>query len=110
MRDGNVASRIRESILRVLCEEGYVLAYETIENPSFQLVGVSLKYTKEGRGVISEIHRVSRPGKRIYSSICSLSGYYNHMGIYILSTSRGVISDRTARVLGVGGEVLCKVF
>ena len=69
-----------------------------------------LKYSKTGEPVISEIHRVSKPGKRCYSSIKNLPGYFNNMGIYILSTSRGVMSDKKAKSLNVGGEVICKVF
>ena len=63
-----------------------------------------------GDPAISEIHRVSKPGKRMYYAISDLPGYYNNMGIHILSTSSGVMSDREAKKLNVGGEVICKVF
>ncbi|CAN0566447.1 unnamed protein product, partial [Ectocarpus sp. 12 AP-2014] len=71
---------------------------------------VSLKYSRLGDPAISEIHRVSKPGKRMYYAISDLPGYYNNMGIHILSTSSGVMSDREAKKLNVGGEVICKVF
>ena len=75
-----------------------------------RVIDISLKYSRVGEPAISEIHRVSKPGKRIYSSINDLPGYFNNMGIHILSTSHGVMSDRQAKKVNVGGEVICKVF
>ena len=71
---------------------------------------VLLKYSSIGDPAICQIHRVSKPGKRIYSSINSLPGYFNNMGIHVLSTSQGVMSDREAKKRNIGGEVICKVF
>ncbi|WP_316355012.1 30S ribosomal protein S8 [Candidatus Trichorickettsia mobilis] len=103
-------SKIKCAILDVLVAEGYVKGYEVSTNDNIGCIEVELKYSSSGKPVISEIHRVSKPGKRVYSSIDKLKGYYNNMGIYILSTSKGVISDREAHHLKIGGEIVCKVF
>lgn len=104
-------SKLKIAILEVLKEEGYVAAYNVVENKSnMRTIEVDLKYSVEGRPAIREIKKVSTPGKRIYSAVNDLADYYSGMGIYILSTSKGVISDRQARQLGIGGEVICKVF
>jgi small subunit ribosomal protein S8 len=76
----------------------------------FREIQVSLKYSEVGKSAIIEIDRVSKPGKRMYSSISDLKEYYKGLGVYILSTSKGVVSDRDAVKFGVGGEVMCKVF
>jgi small subunit ribosomal protein S8 len=103
-------SRMRCSILDVLKEEGYIKDYKVAHEGNKGQIEVDLGYSNVGGPVIREIHRVSKPGKRVYSSINKLKGYYNNMGIYILSTSKGVLSDRAAHRLGVGGEIICKVF
>lgn len=104
------SSKAKQAILDVLIEEGYIASYNIKKGNSFDILEVVLKYSKTGEPVISELKKVSKPGKRIYTSIGDLPEYYNGMGIYILFTSKGVISDRVARSLGVGGEVVCKVF
>ncbi len=94
----------------MLLEEGYIKDFSEIESDSYpKLVKVSLKYYK-GAPVISEIKRVSKPGCRCYSSLSNLREVYGGLGISILSTSAGVISDRVARKVRLGGEVLCRVF
>ncbi|MDF2965578.1 MAG: rpsH [Rickettsiaceae bacterium] len=104
-------SKMKVNILDVLVEEGFVESYEVTNlGNNKKNIEVSLKYFNYGKPVIQKIIRESKPGKRMYSSIESLKGYYNNMGIYILSTSKGVLSDKRARQLGVGGEVICKVF
>ncbi|MES2215023.1 MAG: 30S ribosomal protein S8 [Pseudomonadota bacterium] len=104
-------SKMKCDVLEVLREEGYISSYNIIDTePKKSAIEVSLKYSAQGKPAIQEIQKVSKPGKRIYSSIGSLAGHYNGMGIYILSTSKGVLSDRQARQLCVGGEVICKVF
>ena len=102
-------SNLKFAILKVLKEEGYISDYNKNVDTGKPYIDVELKYC-DAIGVIKEIHKVSKPGKRIYSSIKDLVGYYNNMGIYILSTPSGVLSDREARQKNVGGEVLCKVF
>lgn len=102
------ASKKKMAVLDVLKDEGYVGDYSVDETGRW--INLNLKYSRVGDPAICEIHRVSKPGRRVYSAISDLKGYYNNMGIYILSTSKGVISDRTARKHNVGGEVICKVF
>lgn len=103
-------SKLKESVLMVLKEEGYISGYTIQDAQSFKELDVFLKFSNAGKGVISEIKRVSTPGKRVTSSIKDLPTNYNGLGIYVLTTSKGVVSDRKARQLGVGGEVICKVF
>ena len=103
-------SKKKCAILDVLKTEGYIKDYRVTFVGNIGQIEVDLKYSANGSSVICEINRVSKPGKRIYSSIDELKGYYNSMGIYILSTSKGVVSDREAHQLGIGGEIICKVF
>jgi len=101
-------SNLKCAVLDVLKSEGFILGYtKDIEK---RAINISLKYSRVGEPAISEVHKVSKPGKRIYSSIEDLPGYFNNMGIHILSTSHGVMSDRQAKKENVGGEVICKVF
>ncbi|ABV76580.1 30S ribosomal protein S8 [Rickettsia rickettsii] len=104
------SSKIKTSILDVLQKEGYIKDYITTQKNNISYTEVALKYSVNGDASICEIHRVSKPGKRVYSAIKDLKGYYNNMGIYILSTPYGVMSDREAHIKNVGGEVICKVF
>lgn len=101
-------SNLKCAVLDVLKSEGFIVGYtKDIEK---RAINISLKYSRIGEPAISEVHKVSKPGKRIYSSIEDLPGYFNNMGIHILSTSHGVMSDRQAKKENVGGEVICKVF
>ena len=103
-------SRLRANVLDVLKDEGYIRGYSVTEfgngRTDFE---IELKYF-DGQPVIREITRVSTPGRRIYSGIADLPRIYNGLGIAILSTPRGVMSDNEARAAKVGGEVLCRVF
>jgi small subunit ribosomal protein S8 len=104
------ASKLRANVLEVLKREGYIRGFSSAEVRSgVAEISIELKY-HEGEPVIREIHRVSTPGRRVYSKIKDLPKVYNGLGISILSTPRGVMSDAEARVANVGGEVLCKVF
>ena len=104
------ASKLRANVLEVLQREGFIRGYEAYEvRPGINELRIELKY-HEGTPVIKEISRVSKPGRRVYSKIKDLSKVYNGLGISILSTPRGVMSDHEARQANVGGEVLCKVF
>jgi small subunit ribosomal protein S8 len=104
------ASKQRVNVLEVLKAEGYIRDYSVskTENGLGELT-IELKYA-EGRPAIREISRVSRPGRRVYSKIKDVPRVYNALGISILSTPRGVMSDRAAREANVGGEILCRVF
>jgi small subunit ribosomal protein S8 len=104
------ASKIRANVLEVLQREGYIRGYSRAEvRPGVAELKIELKYV-DGEPVIREITRVSKPGRRIYSRIADLPRIYNGLGIAILSTPRGVMSDNEARAANVGGEVLCRVF
>ena len=104
------ASNLRVKMLDVLKREGYIRNYERYNvRTGIDEVRIELKYY-EGEPVIKEISRISRPGQRVYSSIKDLPKVYNGLGISILSTPRGVMSDAEARAANVGGEVLCQVF
>ena len=104
------ASMLRGAVLDVLKREGFIRGYAAAESdtgkPAFS---IELKY-HEGRPVIAELKRVSKPGRRVYSGIKDLPRVYGGLGISILSTPRGVLSDNEARKHNVGGEVLCRVF
>jgi small subunit ribosomal protein S8 len=112
-RKGNItspASKMRENVLSVLEREGYIRGFERYNlRPGIDELRIDLKYD-DGEPVINRITRVSKPGRRIYAKIKDLPRVYNGLGISILSTPRGVMSDQEARAANVGGEVLCQVF
>ena len=104
------ASKLRQRVLDVLQDEGYIRGYSLVEQPGeFPIFEIELKYF-DGEPVIAEIARVSKPGRRVYSSIKDLKPIKNGLGISILSTPKGVMSDAAARDQNVGGEVLCRVY
>ena len=101
------SSKLRIRVLEVLINEGFIRGYTEVEKDGHK--NIDLKYY-EGQPVISEIKRVSKPGRRVYSSVSDIPLVRNGLGISILSTSKGVMSDNSARSENVGGEVLCRVF
>ena len=104
------ASKIRANVLEVLQREGYIRGYKREDKGSGMAeLTIELKYV-DGEPVIREITRISKPGRRVYSRISDLPRVYNGLGISILSTPRGVMSDNEARAANVGGEILCRVF
>lgn len=104
------ASKLRANVLDVLRREGFIRGYAREElKPGIARLRIELKYN-EGEPVIKEITRVSRPGRRVYSKIRELPRVYSGLGVSILSTPQGVMSDVEARAANVGGEVLCRVF
>jgi len=104
------SSKLRMNVLEVLKREGYIRGYSEEElRPGVRNLRIELKY-HEGEPVIRTIDRVSKPGRRVYSKIADLPRVKNGLGISILSTPRGVLSDTEARAANVGGEVLCQVF
>ena len=102
-------SKLRERVLEVLAKEGYIRSFATIEKDGKSEIEVELKYF-DGAPVIKEMTRVSKPGRRVYASVDTLPSVFNGLGISILSTPKGVMSDSDARAQNVGGEVLCTVF
>ena len=104
------ASKLRAWVLDVLADEGYIRGYEKSETDNGQgELTISLKYF-EGTPVIREIKRVSKPGRRVYMSVKEIPVVRNGLGVSIVSTPKGVMSDAAARSANVGGEVLCTVF
>jgi len=104
------ASKLKIEVARILKEEGYIQTYKLVEeSKTHKVLRVFLKYTPERKSVISDLRRVSRPGKRLYVGAAEIRAVMGGMGTSILSTPRGVMSGRAARKAGVGGEVLCEV-
>jgi small subunit ribosomal protein S8 len=102
-------SKICTGIAQVLKEEGYIDDFDVIEDAQQGQIRVKLKYSMAGEKVIHEIDRASKPGRRIYRGVGDLPRILNGMGIAVVSTSKGVMSDRKAREQNVGGELLCTV-
>lgn len=104
------ASKLRANVLEVLKREGYIRDFSLQKKQTGMAeINIELKYA-EGQPAIRKIERISKPGRRVYSQIKSVPKVYNGLGISILSTPRGVLSDKEAREANVGGEVLCRVF
>ena len=104
------ASRLRERVLEVLQSEGFIRGFTTVAQGGGKAeIEIELKYF-DGAPVIRELQRVSKPGRRVYASVETLPTVFNGLGISILSTPKGVMSDAEARTQNVGGEVLCTVF
>ena len=103
------ASNICEGIAAVLKQEGYIKDYDRIDDGKQGILRIFLKYDTEGQPVISEIMRTSKPGRRLYSAVDELPHVLGGRGIAIVSTSKGVMSDRSCREANVGGEILCTV-
>lgn len=108
-------SKIKAEIARILKEEGFIEGYEVVESdkPGMQILRVKIKYVGERRersAVITGLERVSRPGRRVYTQKTDIPWVLAGMGIAILSTPKGVMTGQRARQLGIGGEILCKVW
>jgi small subunit ribosomal protein S8 len=103
------ASKFADGVCRVLKEEGYILDCKRIEDTKQGLLRIYLKYGSTGEDVITEIKRVSKPGRRVYRNVNDLPRPMNGLGISVVSTSKGVLSDRQCRQEKVGGEVICIV-
>ena len=104
------ASNMKKAIAEILFNEGYIKAYEEIKNENQGIIRVSLKYTEKGKKVISGLKRISKPGLRVYASKEELPRVLNGLGIALISTSKGIMTDKKARELGVGGEVLAYIW
>jgi small subunit ribosomal protein S8 len=102
-------SRLRESLLEVLKNEGYIRGYAVVEKDGRSEIEIELKYF-DGEPVIREIERVSKPGRRVYTSVKNMPRINNGLGVTIVSTPKGVMADHDARDANVGGEILCTVF
>jgi small subunit ribosomal protein S8 len=102
-------SRLRESVLEVLKTEGYIRGYAVVEKDGRSEIEIELKYF-DGEPVIREIARVSKPGRRVYTSVKNMPRINNGLGVTIVSTPKGVMAAHEARDANVGGEILCTVF
>ena len=105
------SSKMKEAITKILCEKGYILSYKVVEGTPYNTIKIALKYHPEtNMAAIKKIERISTPGLRQYAGVEDMPRVLNGLGIAILSTSKGVITDKEARELGIGGEVLCYVY
>jgi small subunit ribosomal protein S8 len=103
-------SKVKRGLAEVLKREGYIWGWQEVESEPVAQLRIELKYGPNGERVIRHLKRVSKPGRRVYSPASSLRPVLNGLGISIISTSRGVISDREARQRNLGGEVLCELW
>lgn len=104
------ASNMKKSIADILFKEGYIAAYEEIENSNQGIIRITLKYDEKGARVIDGLKRISKPGLRVYASKEELPKVLNGLGIALISTSKGIKTDKEARQEGLGGEVLAYVW
>ncbi len=102
-------SRVKSSIAKVLKEEGYIADFKTEAGEPYVNLEIELKY-HEGQPVIEELQRISKPGRRVYAAKDELPSIRGGMGVAIVSTSQGIMSEKAARAAGTGGEVLCSVY
>ena len=104
------SSKMKENVAKVLLSEGFVESYEVVPAPVGSTLTVVLKYDKDSKPVIRKIDRVSKPGLRVFRGAQEIKPVLNGQGIYVVSTSRGVMSDSQCRKQNVGGELLCSVY
>ena len=105
------SSKMKLAIAKILLDEGYIKSYELVENGNFNDIRITLKYgASKNEKIISGLQRISKPGLRVYANKEELPKVLGGLGVAIISTNKGVITDNEARKLGVGGEVLCFVW
>lgn len=104
------SSRMKVEIAKILKDEGFIKNFKVIDNNKQGLLQMWLKYIEDNQTVISGLERVSRPGCRIYCTKETIPRVMNGLGIAIISTSKGILTDRKCRELGVGGEIICKIW
>ena len=105
------SSKMKLAIAKILLDEGYIVSYELVENGKFNDIRITLKYgASKNEKIISGLQRISKPGLRVYANKEELPKVLGGLGVAIISTNKGVITDKEARKLGVGGEVLCFVW
>ena len=104
------ASNMKKELARILLEEGFVRGYDVIEDGKQGIIRIQLKYGQTGERVISGLKRISKPGRRVYADKHEVPRVLNGLGISIISTSKGILTDKQARKENVGGEVICYVW
>ena len=104
------ASNMKKAIAEILFEEGYIKSFEVIENENQGIIRITIKYDEKGSRVIAGLKRISKPGLRVYAANDELPKVLNGLGIALISTSKGIMTDKKAREQGIGGEVLAYVW
>ena len=104
------ASKMKLEIAKILKQEGYIRTFKTIEEGPQGIIRIYLKYADDGEPVIHGLRRISKPGRRVYRGVDELPKVRNGLGVAVISTNRGVVTDEQARGLQVGGEVLCEIW
>ena len=105
------SSKMKVAITQILCEKGYILSYKVVEGTPFNTIKIALKYHPQTKvAAIKKIERVSTPGLRQYTDVENMPRVLNGLGIAIISTSKGIVTDKEAKELGIGGEVICYVY
>jgi len=105
------SSKMKEAITKILCEKGYILSYKVVEGTPYNTIKIALKYHPETKmAAIKKIERVSSPGLRQYTDVENMPRVLNGLGIAIISTSKGIVTDKEAKEMGIGGEVICYVY
>jgi small subunit ribosomal protein S8 len=104
------SSRVKEAVLKVLEEEGYIASFRKVQDVGRPVLRVGLKYDAEGEPIVTGLERVSRPGRRVYAKADDIPSVLGGLGMSIVSTSKGIVTDKKARQSRLGGEVLCNVW
>ncbi len=105
------SSKMKEGLTKILCEKGYILSYKVVEGTPYNTIKIALKYHPQTKmAAIKKIERVSTPGLRRYTDVKDMPRVLNGLGIAIISTSKGLVTDKEAKEMGVGGEVICYVY
>jgi len=104
------SSRLKEAVLKVLEQEGFISSFRKVQEENRPVLRVGLKYDHEGEPIVSGLERVSRPGRRIYAKADAIPQVLGGLGVSIVSTSQGIVTDKMARQARLGGEVLCNVW
>ena len=104
------ASNMKKAIAEILFEEGYIKSFEVIENENQGIIRITIKYDEKGSRVIAGLKRISKPGLRVYAASDELPKVLNGLGIALISTSKGIMTDKKAREQGIGGEVLAYIW
>ena len=105
------SSKMKVAMTQILCEKGYILSYKVVEGTPYNTIKIALKYHPQTKAAaIKGIERVSTPGLRQYTDVENMPRVLNGLGIAIISTSKGIVTDKEAKELGVGGEVICYVY
>ncbi|HGM3508836.1 30S ribosomal protein S8 [Clostridioides sp. ZZV15-6383] len=104
------ASNMKKELARILLEEGFIRGYDVIEDGKQGIIRIQLKYGQEGERVITGLKKISKPGMRVYAANHEIPKVLNGLGISVISTSKGILTDKQARKANVGGEVICYVW